>query len=173
MAHSTDIREVSCFPDDIDTLWKRVRPHLPIAFERSARFLNWRFVDCPGLTYRRFLLYRQDIVSGYLVTRVGEPVELPMGVIADIFASPDDQAGLDALLAHGVATLSPECDYLEAAASHPAWQEALRRAGFLKIRTMHPTVVCTDPELRDELAYQLENWHFTKADHDWDQVHPV
>ncbi|MFZ7094488.1 GNAT family N-acetyltransferase [Primorskyibacter sp. 2E233] len=170
---ATAIREVSLFPDEIDTLWQQARPHFPVVFERSAQFLNWRFVDCPGLTYRRFLLYRGDALAGYLVTRVGEPEELPLGVVADAFALPDDPATLDALLAHAVAVLAPESDYLEAAASHPAWQQALRRAGFLRTRTMRPTVVCTDPVLRDELASFLDDWHFTKADHDWDQVHPV
>lgn len=172
-ARATTIREVTRFPGEVDALWEQVNPHIPAVFERSARFLNWRFVDCPGLTYRRFLLSHGDTLAGYLVTRVGEPAELPLGVVVDVFAPPDDLAALDALLAHGVAVLAPESEYLEAAASHPVWQKALRRAGFLQTRTMRPTVVCNDPALRDELAGLLEDWHFTKADHDWDQVHPV
>jgi GNAT superfamily N-acetyltransferase len=170
---AVSIQEVARFPSEVDTLWEQVSPQIPAAFERSARFLNWRFVDCPGLTYRRFLLYRENNLAGYLVTRLGEPVELPLGVVVDVFAAPDDSAALDTLLAFGVAVLAPESEYLEAAASHPVWQKALRRAGFVPVRTMRPTVVCSDPALRSELAGLLDNWHFTKADHDWDQVHPV
>jgi hypothetical protein len=91
----------------------------------------------------------------------------------DVFAQPDDTEALDGLLAHGVTVLTPNSDFIEAAASHPAWQKALLRAGFLQTRTMRPTVVCRDPVLRDELAGLLNAWHFTKADHDWDQVHPI
>jgi len=50
---------------------------------------------------------------------------------------------------------------------------AYEAAGFLRIRTLRPTVVCHDPALRAEVAAVAGGWHFSKADHDWDQVHPV
>jgi len=168
----TRIIEIDYFPDEVDDLWNRLRPKFPASFERSAKFLNWRFVACPDLKYRRFLLYRDNQLAGYLVTRTGEPVELPVGVVVDVFTNPDDTEALDLLVAHGMEVLRPKAEYLEAAASHPAWQKALRRAGFLPTRTMRPTIVCTQAELRSELEDMLDNWHFTKADHDWDQVHP-
>ncbi|MEM7546726.1 MAG: GNAT family N-acetyltransferase [Pseudomonadota bacterium] len=165
--------EVDRFPDEIDDLWDRVRPRSGHIFERSARFLNWRFLDCPGLSYRRFLLYKNGALAGYLVTRLGDPAELPLGVVADAFADPSDGAALDALLILARNVLSSGSEYLEAAASAPAWQDALRRAGFIATKTMRPTIVCTDPNLRARLASTGNDWHFTKADHDWDQIHPI
>ncbi|MEB8388444.1 GNAT family N-acetyltransferase [Rhodobacteraceae bacterium KMM 6894] len=167
------IIEVDRFPTSIDDLWTDHRDDFPGIFERSARFLNWRFVEAPGLTYRRFLLERGGAPKGYLVTRLGVAEELPLGVIADVFAGPEDAAGLDALLAQAFDVLSPDVEYIEAAASTPAWQAALRRAGFIATRTMRPTVVCTNTNLRANLAQIEGDWHFTKADHDWDQVHTV
>ncbi|MEZ5778664.1 MAG: GNAT family N-acetyltransferase [Paracoccaceae bacterium] len=165
--------EIGRFPDEIDEFWARARRSFPAIFERSARFLNWRFVDCPGLTYRRFLLHKDGMLKGYLITRVGDAAELPMGVLVDAFADPDEQDALDALVALAVNTLSPDAEYVEAAASTPAWQAALRRAGFVATKTMRPTVVCTDPALRARLVRHADDWHFTKADHDWDQIHPM
>ena len=168
-----DIEEVARFPEEVDDLWRRAKGAFPAVFERSVGFLNWRFCDCPGLTYRRFLLRRNGVIRGYLVTRVGEPTELPLGVVADMLAEPDDPMALDSLLTLAQEVLGPNSDYLEAAASNPAYCAALRRAGFLAVRTMRPTIVCTDPALRVRLAARVDNWHFTIADHDWDQVHPV
>lgn len=113
------------------------------------------------------------VIRGYLVTRIGNPVELPLGVIADFFAPPDDMAALDALLALAHDVLAPDCEYLEAATSTLAYRAALARAGFIATRTMRPTVVCTDPALKTRVETSLAGWHFTKAGHDWDQVHPV
>jgi len=167
------ISEVDRFPETIDFLWSGSRYLFPVIFERSARFLNWRFVQVPGLTYRRFLLHRNGILAGYVVTRRGVVQELPLGVIVDAFADPRDPEALDALFSHACRILCPDVEFIEAAASSPAWQAALSRAGFIATRTMHPTVVCTDAGLRGRLAHIPDGWHFTKADHDWDQIHPV
>lgn len=167
------IKEVPSFPDDIDTLWETSRSQFGATFERSSQFLNWRFVECPGLSYRRFLAYRDGALTGYVILRVGDKAELPLGVIADMFASPGDPATLDALLAFAIETLGPDADYIEAAASHPVWATALERAGFKATKTVNATVVVADPALREHMAQNPDEWHFTKADHDWDQVHPM
>lgn len=167
------IEEVEEFPDAVDVLWDAVMDRYPAIFERNLRFLNWRFRDAPGLVYRRFLLVGDNGVRGYVVTRLGNPAEMPLGVIADVFADPADAAAIDALLAHAVAVLSPECEYIEAAASTSAYRRALERAGFVATRRMRPTVVTSDTGVRAAAPETLDGWHFTKADHDWDQVHPL
>lgn len=168
-----DIAEVDHFPDSLEALWAANQDLFPAVFERSARFLNWRFTQAPGLDYRCFLLRRSGALVGYVVTRVGVKEELPLGVIVDVFANPQDQEALDALFAHACRVLGPSVEYIEAAASTLAWRDALSRAGFIATKAMYPTVVCTDAELRDRLAQIPYGWHFTKADHDWDQIHPV
>lgn len=172
-ASDIQITEVTRFPDDIDALWADTQQAYPAVFERSTRFLNWRFVDVPGLTYRRFLLKRDGKLAGYLITRLGVTEELPLGVIVDVFADPADTQALRALFAHACDVLCPEAEYIEAAASTPAYRAVLREMGFFAPRTMRPTVVCSDEALRAHLAQHLDDWHFTKADHDWDQIHPV
>jgi len=167
------VEEIATFPISYDEYWTSVRDLFPAIFDRSAGALNWRFGTCPGLSYRRFLLWRDGKICGYVVTRIGEPAELPVGVIADLLAAPDNPEALDALLDVARCELLPHCEYLEAAASTAAFVEALKRVGFIRVRTMRPTIVCSDPELRMLLSKELENWHFTKGDHDWDQVHPV
>jgi hypothetical protein len=167
------IEEVARIPESVDALWLRSRIARGALFERTARFLNWRFVDVPGLTYRRFLLWKGEEVTGYIVTRLPNTAELPSGIVADLFARPGDAASLDCLLAHAVEVLAPHTEYIEVGASSPDVASALRRAGFLATRTHRPTLVVTNPELRARLADYAGPWYFTKADHDWDQVHPA
>ncbi|MCU0890501.1 MAG: GNAT family N-acetyltransferase [Sandarakinorhabdus sp.] len=168
------VEEVARFPDLVDTLWNAARPGYPAIFERSARFLNWRFCDVPDLVYRRFLLFDgAGTLRGTLVTRVTTGIELPAGVVVDAFARADDDAAHDALLALAERELAPHSDYLEAAGSSPAMVAALARAGYVRMRVMRPTVVVRDPALKARMAAMPDAWHFTKADHDWDQVHPA
>lgn len=169
---SAQIEEIERFGPEFDELWNGAGwGHAP-AFERSARFLNWRFCDAPTLVYRRFALRDRGVLQGYVVTRIGDPAELPLGVVADVFARDGNRVVLDTLLEKAREVLAG-CEFIEAAASRPDYQNAFRRAGFLGTRRMRPTIVCTDPQTRELLARYLEDWHFTKADHDWDQVHPA
>ena len=73
-----EIEEVAAFGPELDTLWAETRDGLSPLFARDAAFLNWRFVDCPGLPYRRFVLRRDGAVRGYLVTRMSDPAEVAL-----------------------------------------------------------------------------------------------
>ena len=83
----TSIVEVDRFGPEIDELWERTRGDYPVIFPRDAQFLNWRFVDCPEPRYRRFVARRGGRAVGYVVLRRAEPVELPQGIIVDLYAS--------------------------------------------------------------------------------------
>ena len=165
--------EVERFPLEVDKLWQKASGAFVAIFVRSVEFLNWRFSDCPDLQYRRFIMYSGTEMIGYIITRVGTNEELPVGVIVDFFAMPCDTTAHDALFEHAYKIFPPQVEYLEAAASTESFRQALERQGYFGIRTMRPTIVCTDPELKLLLERHINDWHFTKADHDWDQIHPI
>jgi GNAT superfamily N-acetyltransferase len=168
------VEEIHRFSEASDGFWQTAAADFPAIFDRSAAFLNWRFCDSPGLIYRCFLIYGgKGELRGHLVTRVALSAELPAGIIADAFTRREDDEALDALLTLAQDVLARDTEYLEAAASTPTSVAALNRAGFLRTRTMRPTVVARDPTVRARIAAMSNDWHLTKADHDWDQVHPV
>jgi hypothetical protein len=119
------------------------------------------------------MLRRLGRPIGYIVLRFADEAELPGGVIVDMFADPGDTEALDGLVSFATERLGAACEYIEAAASTPAYYRALLRAGFVAVRTMRPTVVCDVPGLAETIVALKDRWHFTKADHDWDQIHPV
>ncbi len=166
-----EICEVPSFDEDVDRLWLKVSSQFRALVPRTARFLNWRFVDCPRLAYRRFVALVEGEIAGYAVLRKCEPYELPAGEIVDVFAARDDVKTIRALLVHAVELFQGEVAVVNCATSLPEITSELRRLGFFVTRTMRPTAVADDPVLRQKLERSKDHWHFTKADHDWDQIH--
>jgi GNAT superfamily N-acetyltransferase len=165
------IVEVDCFGREIDDLWERTRRDYPVIFPRDARFLNWRFVDCPEPRYRRFVAKRGGRVVGYVVLRRAEPVELPHGIIADLYASRWDVQTLDELVRHSLAFFGDTVSAVDCGTSVAEFETVLQKHGFFRTRAHHPTCICRDSALRDRLMQLRNDWFFSKGDHDWDQIH--
>ena len=167
----TSIVEVDCFGPEVDELWERTRGDYPVIFPRDARFLNWRFVDCPEPRYRRFVAERDGQAVGYVVLRRAEPVELPQGIIVDLYASRRDVQTVDELVRHSVAFFGDKVSAVDCGTSVAEIEAVLRKHGFFRTRAHHPTCVCRDSALRVRLAQLRNDWFFSKGDHDWDQIH--
>ena len=168
---ATSVVEVDRFGPEIDELWERTRRDYPVIIPRDARFLNWRFVDCPDLKYRRFVAERGGRVVGYVVLRRAEPVELPQGIIADLYASRGDTQTLDELVRHSLAFFGDSVSAVDSGTSVPEYESVLRKHGFFRTRAHHPTCICRDGALRDRLAQLRDVWFLSKGDQDWDQIH--
>jgi GNAT superfamily N-acetyltransferase len=168
-----EIAEVERFGPEIDALWQSVAHHYAALSVRDSRYLNWRFVDCPDLSYRRFVARKGDLVVGYSVLRRTEPVELRLGVIVELFAAPDDTATLGSLLDHAMHHFGSDVASIECVTSHPETAGMLRARGFHRTRTTMATGSFADPVLRDHARSLRGKWLFTKSDHDWDQIHVV
>ena len=165
------IVEVDCFGPEVDELWKRTRGDYPVIFPRDAQFLNWRFVECPELRYRRFVAERGGRTVGYVVLRRPEPVELPRGVIVDLYASRRDVQTVDELVRHSLAFFGDSVAAVECGTSVAEFEAVLRTHGFFTTRAHRPTCICRDSALRDRLVQLRNDWFLSKGDHDWDQIH--
>ncbi len=168
---ATKIVEVSAFGDEVDDLWRRTRSDYPVIFPRDAQFLNWRFVECPEPSYRRFVASRDGETVGYLVLRNAEPVELPEGHIVDLYAARGDTTTIEDLIRHSLAFFGDRVAAIESGTSVPEIEAVLRRHGFVRTRTHRPTCVCADAGARARLSELKDTWFFSRGDHDWDQIH--
>jgi hypothetical protein len=172
-ATDLEIVEVDVFGADIDDLWERTRHEYPAIFARDRSYLNWRFVTVPQLDYRKFVARRSGRAVGLVVTRRCTPVELPFGIIAELYGSRHDSAVLAALLRHAIAQFGGEVASIQIATSIPEIDQIVKRQAFLKRSATEPTVVCRNPEIGAELLTLKDDWFFSKGDHDWDQIEPV
>jgi GNAT superfamily N-acetyltransferase len=166
-----DFIEVERFGREIDAFWESAKHGYPAICPRTSRFLNWRFSDCPELSYRRFTAMRDGRPAGYLVLRRTEAVELRQGIIVDAFVHREDSLALKAMLRFAQAEFGDDVATIECGASSGELQRALREERFIRARTHHPTIVVADAEMRACAVALRDDWYFTKADHDWDQVH--
>lgn len=169
-AKGTSIVEVDRFGPEIDELWDRTRGDYPVICPRDARFLNWRFVDCPELRYRCFVAQRDGRAVGYVVLRRAESVELSQGIIADLYASRRDVQTVDALIRHCLAFFGNNVLAVDCGTSVAEFEAVMRSHNFFRTRTHHPTCICRDSALRDRLAQLRNDCFFSKGDHDWDQI---
>jgi GNAT superfamily N-acetyltransferase len=157
----------------IDELWRRCSGQYAAIFERSGAFAAWRFQRAPNLQYSIFIAERDGRPVGYSVLRRRADPELRNGVITDLFTDRDVPDALPALIDHALMYFGKGVAGIEAGASLPDVRKALRNRGFLKIRTHYPTVVCKDQRTRQAIESLRDQFYFTKADHDWDQVYPA
>jgi hypothetical protein len=168
----TEIIETKSFGPEFDLFWEKMARDYGVAFSRESRFLNWRFGECPTLRYRCFTAWREGSAVGYMVLRQTEAVELPEGVIVDLLAGRDDQDTIEDLVAFALDYFADkQVAAVECATSIPEFAAVLRRFGFHSVDTEKPNCVVADPEVRKKLESLSSAWLFSKADHDWDQIH--
>jgi hypothetical protein len=160
-------------PAAVDRLAAALVAKTGAMFDRSARFFAWRFGAAPDLEYRFAQGPDGARPEAIVVWRMPTAVELPVGTLVDVLADPDDSAAMGAGIDHALAAMSGRCEAVIAGASDPRFIWELRRRGFVTVKTHHPTVVSSDRDLLASLVAHKGSWHFSKADHDWDQVHPA
>ena len=165
-----EIVEIGRFGADIDELWHAAAPRFGALTVRDSRYLNWRFVDCPDLRYRRFVARSDGRAVGYCVLRRTEQVELRLGVIADVFAMPDDTVTLAALIDHAIQHFGTDVASIDCVTSNATVARLLRARGFLRTRRTVATGTFADAGLRAQARSLAGTWFFTKGDHDWDQI---
>ena len=64
-----EMRSIGVFDEAFDELWDNVSEKLDISVIKDAKYLNWRYVDCPGYSYKRLAAYRSGRLEGFIVYR--------------------------------------------------------------------------------------------------------
>lgn len=168
---SASIRKVDqCNAQDIDRIFAAMRSAIPGMFDRSSEFWQWRFHQAPRLQYHFAQFEADGIVKGIVVWREPDAQELPVGTIVEILADPQDVQVIVDLTAYAVNAMA-KFEAIVAGASHPVFAKALRRLGFIRVKSHFPTVSSPDPSIMKRFAETTGPWHMSKADHDWDQIH--
>lgn len=94
------VRRVERFPATLDRLWQRaLRPEAGVTIVKDARYLNWRYADCPDVEY--VLLLAESRLTGRArgaaVLRFGWFAE-PIAPLVELLVPSGDAAVLRLLL---------------------------------------------------------------------------
>ncbi len=151
-----------------------------ILFERSADFIRWRFMRCPGVSYQILItLGSNNSVTGLMVLRNAKKRGLPITVIVDFIVDhtlKDSELICETLLSYANfyawKTFSPFIVTLVNYFSYEAG--VLSKSGFRKIpKKILPHESNFILKFHDNLPVELknrmkkfENWYFSFADYD-------
>jgi len=135
---SMTFKPVSFFPKEVDSLWNDIKEKYSLAVIRDSRYLNWKFVEQPYVSYQRYLAYMGTKLCGVLIFRKGRPPELPVGFISEIFTSQSSDI-LRQMLSFAVSTLYRQGSLMiRSSSSTEERSRVLSSLGFNPIQRLLP-----------------------------------
>ena len=160
-----DYEVLISFDKRFDVLWKEASPYYRIIGERSSRFLNWRFSQCPYLDYKAFALTQKKTnrILGYIVYQIVKK-ELQ---IADLFLIDMDEL-FDDLMAQflryqrnqGIDSVS--IGYF----GNESLVKQMERFSFSRREYHRSFAVYASKESANTFLLDRNNWYFMEADND-------
>jgi hypothetical protein len=128
-----ELLAVSEFDDRIDALWEEAAAQFDFILARTRDFLNWRYCDLRGGTFRVVLAEQDGRILGYAVERCSHG----KGYIADLFALPGRLDVVSSLVRTALADIREAgIDEVECwLASRHEYFNTLAAAGFSAIKT--------------------------------------
>lgn len=160
---SLRIEAVDRFTTDFDEVTLRTMRFPAYWSPHNADFLNWRYLDHPGETYRGFALVENERPVAYSVLRIAGNEATLAEFAAESGPSRHD---VQLLAATFEAARQAGCAYVNFF-STPVWRHwgLFRRAGMLPFETKNFLDATYKP---DEAASQkMESWQLTPGDRDY------
>jgi hypothetical protein len=138
---------------------------------RSAEYLNWRFVDKPGVHYERWHVTRGSTCLGYVVWRVDSAARI--GYVMELLTERHDPAVTRALVRTALRGMQDEgCTYaLSWTLDTMPVSRSYRRAGFVRLPArleaddLHFGAVALNPQYAT-VASTRSSWYVSLADSD-------
>ncbi len=165
-----EIEQVESFGEEADRLWEKLSPCFYALVKRDQAFLNWKYTRQPFVKYALFTARRQGDICGILILRTGKPPERFLGIIADLFVAPEDEAAIRELLIFALRYFKAQkVKDVVAASSVAAYQKWFETLGFKPYKEAFPMFQCKYTPAECAAAQEPGHWLLGKSDHDWDQ----
>ena len=149
--------------DELDELFERVRSAYGFLVRRDARYVQWRYLDCPDTTYFVIAIRRWGRLVGWSVFRVrGRDL-----IWGDALFDPSVPAAVSVMLRHVVPGYP--VDGIEGwFPRHPEWFSAiLDDLGFVSGREPQDlSVMCVPFALPDAAAVMRQSLYYAMGDSD-------
>jgi hypothetical protein len=148
--------------DEFSILDREHRHRLGISTQRSAQYLNWRYIDNPMTNYEIITARRHGELKGYAVWTQSEEDASVVDLLGE-----NDPAVVKGLLNEiiaivrnrGVMTLSVWLNY-----NHP-WLSWYTEMGF-RVRDSAPIICVPSPSLGNPVEIQAATWFLMQGDRD-------
>jgi hypothetical protein len=155
------IHEGHC-AEEFSVLARRIGDQYGACVQRSAAYLNWRYLNNPLIQYEILTARTRDMLIAYTVfTQIGED-----GLIVDLFGL-DDPTILRCIVNHVTVTLwrrGVSAINVALLESHP-WVKALKSLGFRERESLPIVIYGPDSAIQLDTATQLQ-WFLMQGDRD-------
>jgi hypothetical protein len=158
------VEEFGRFDERFDELAERSAPTLGIAPYKDHKYLNWKYVDRPGLGASRFqLLDESGRLAGFSV--VVHPDSTLTASIAELVVVDNDRDSIHALLEQTIRHLrSLGADRIEAVASDGPYAAALHERIFRRDARIPLFLAKADRSPHQRHLNRPGNWHLSLGD---------
>jgi hypothetical protein len=171
LAAGEEVVRLERFDADIEPVSRDFADMVVVAIDRTARFLNWRFIDKPTHEYAAWALRRGGRLVAYVVTKDGVLYGNPALILMDLACRAGEEDALLRLIAHRL----PAAQAAGAAGAvtmglHP-FLPRLARLGFQRVperinpRPFHFVAKGLVADC-DPAVFEARSWFVTLAD--WD-----
>ncbi len=134
-----DVRILGDFGPDYEELWARASAHWRYSLDKNARYMNWRYRECPTLNAVTLGLYESGRLRAVAVAiecshrdRSRQPCG-STGELVELITDDPDHPGLKPLVIKTMAELNDRgVDTVEAGCLHPSLHPLLERIGFIR-----------------------------------------
>jgi hypothetical protein len=172
-----DVNEIDQFSERHDELWEEVKSDYKCAVVRDASYLNWKYIDQPGQTFRRFEMKQGSKVVGTAVlmfrdTGPHTPYKYRRAFIVDLVTAISDlKMVLSLLEAIRIEVIKLDYDSITFEIINKDIEKALKQFGFLKRDPGRYFLIYSSDTDENEKKNILDadNWFVTKGDSDIDR----
>ncbi|HXV64920.1 MAG TPA: GNAT family N-acetyltransferase [Vicinamibacteria bacterium] len=160
------------FGEEYDALWQAASPGYDFIAERTAAYLEWKYHRVPFVSYDVLEARRKDgTLSGYCVLRATERNGVVLALLVDLFAGPEDDATLGALLdGAGAWAMDRKAARMQTFTFDDRIAARLAAKGFLLIPS--PMQFCLrihSDHVSERFYRDTSRWHVTFGDSDQDR----
>lgn len=169
----TSIKKIGNFDDDYELIWSQVSKGINISVDRSAKYMNWRYVEKPGEIYYKYGLYIEGILQGIAVFTVKHKHDGVIGYVMELIYNPTmPLVGKQLLKFVSKAAKKAKADaILTWCLSHSFNYRSYKRAGFYQLpEKVRPQKLFFGVRVFDDslksVAEDIRNWYISYSDSD-------
>lgn len=165
------VSKVERFPMEVDNLFRRLADRFRNMVVRNAEYLNWRYADHPSKEYEILLAHDSNgILCGYCVVGKRRKTGLDFAVILDLFADPEDDLTVSALLKQSMCVARMNNDQMLCCAvlSESPFLRSLKKSGFIISRKNFPFIIrLNSSTIEIDDVNRIRDWHVMLGDSDF------
>ena len=163
------IKEVERFDNVINLLWDKVKRDYHIIVPRTEGFMNWRFVENPEVGYKKFIIYDNDDILGYIILKIYAGGDVKKGHIVDMLGTGNEDAVK--IMLQSSYDYFLERDIYDISCWIPGesfYSSILKGEGFIRgeTETYFGVRVFNEADSLDKITQQHGNWFITMGDSD-------